>query len=68
MLNSQYLKKRLIEDIFGKPVAANKMFDVLILSDSIYRHVGGSCPKKNDVQSPIIDREFTLEVGFRWFF
>ena len=36
------------------PVETKKHFNVLIISDSIYRHVGVECPKDNSVKSAIV--------------
>ena len=54
-------------DIFGKAAASDKIFDVLVISDSIYRHVGAACPKKKrdpklpSWAQPSIHTQFTME-------
>ena len=47
-------------DKFGQPIADDNSFDILLLSDSIYRHVGGACPKTTKGPSPAIHRQYLM--------
>ena len=47
-------------DMFGNPIADDKKFDILIISDSIYRHVGGACPKTTG-PSPAIHMQYEMD-------
>ena len=53
-----------IVNIFGEPVPDENVYDILILSDSIYRHVRGECPKKKN-DAPLVIRKSISLSGAR---